>query len=171
LLAPGEAELTEDSRLTMIQPYTAQGFLVGFFRSHRWWNNHSILGTAQNSNVKILITLAYGKGCVWSEEFMTEDLSEEDIVGDVFGFEAVAADGGVGAAQVAGFPGLVQGVEGGGNVLGELRARGNGDPGKEVTFVRVRQRLSKKNPRSSSEFIWPQGHSEDRAKIRRRRRG
>ena len=57
------------------------------------------------SNVKILITLPYGEGCVRSEEFMAEDLGEEDIVGLVFGFELVAADGAVGAAEVAGFPG------------------------------------------------------------------
>ena len=36
---------------------------------------------------------------------MAEDLGEEDIVGDVFGFELVATDGAVGAAEVAGFPG------------------------------------------------------------------
>jgi hypothetical protein len=35
---------------------------------------------------------------------MAEDLSEEDIVGDVFGFELVATDGAVGAAQVSWFP-------------------------------------------------------------------
>jgi hypothetical protein len=76
------------------------------------------------SNVKILITLAYGKGCVWAEEFMTEDLCEENIVGLVFGFEPVATDGAVGAAQEAGFPRQVEGAEGGGNVLWELRAGG-----------------------------------------------
>jgi hypothetical protein len=32
---------------------------------------------------------------------MSEDLGEEDIVGDVFGFEAVATDGAVGGAEVA----------------------------------------------------------------------
>jgi hypothetical protein len=37
------------------------------------------------SNVKILITLPDRKGCVRSEEFMSEDLGEEDIVGDVVG--------------------------------------------------------------------------------------
>ena len=57
------------------------------------------------SNVKILVTLADRKGCVRTEEFMAEDLSEEDIVGLVVWFEAVAADGAVGRAQVAGFPG------------------------------------------------------------------
>jgi hypothetical protein len=51
---------------------------------------------------------------------MAEDLGEEDIVGLVFGFEAVATDGAVGAAQLAGFPREVEGAEGGGNVLGEL---------------------------------------------------
>jgi hypothetical protein len=34
---------------------------------------------------------------------MAEDLCEEDIVGDVFGFEAVAADGAVGGAHGEGF--------------------------------------------------------------------
>jgi hypothetical protein len=48
------------------------------------------------SNIKILITLSYGKGCVWTEEFMSEDLGEEDIAGLVFGFELVATDGAVG---------------------------------------------------------------------------
>jgi hypothetical protein len=54
---------------------------------------------------------------------MSEDLSEEDIVGDVFGFELLATDGAVGASEVAWFPGKAQGVEGGGNVLGELYGR------------------------------------------------
>jgi hypothetical protein len=53
---------------------------------------------------------------------MAEDLGSEDVTGLVRGFEAVAADGAVGAAQVAWFPGLVQRAEGVGNVLGELRA-------------------------------------------------
>jgi hypothetical protein len=35
----------------------------------------------------------------------TDDLSEEDIVGDVFGFEDVATDGAAAAAQVSWFPG------------------------------------------------------------------
>jgi hypothetical protein len=48
------------------------------------------------SNIKILITLSYGEGCIWSQEFVAEDLSEEDIVGLVFGFELVATDGAVG---------------------------------------------------------------------------
>jgi hypothetical protein len=85
------------------------------------------------SNVKILITLSYGKGCIRTEEFMAEDLGEEDIVGLVFGFEPVATDGAVGAAEVAGFLGQVEGAEGGGNVLGELGAGGgvDGNAGKE----------------------------------------
>jgi hypothetical protein len=59
---------------------------------------------------------------------MAEDLCEEDIVGLVFGFELVATDGAVGAAQVAWFPpGMVQGAEGGGHVLGELWAGGGVD--------------------------------------------
>jgi len=73
------------------------------------------------SNVKILINLSHrvqridsyfsqllgphGEGCIGTEEFMTEDLGKENIVGDVFGFEPVATDGAVGAAEVAGFPG------------------------------------------------------------------
>jgi hypothetical protein len=86
----------------------------------------------QGSNIKILITLSDGKRCIRSEEFMSENLDEEDIVGDVLGFEAVATDGAVGSSQVAGFPGLVEGAEGGGNVLRELRAGGgvNGLGGK-----------------------------------------
>ncbi|HSZ78605.1 MAG TPA: hypothetical protein VK775_14470, partial [Chthoniobacterales bacterium] len=55
---------------------------------------------------------------------MAEDLGEEDIVGDVFGFELVAADGAVGAAEVTWFPGQVEGAESGGHVLGELWAGG-----------------------------------------------
>jgi hypothetical protein len=55
---------------------------------------------------------------------MAEDLGEEDIVGLVFGFEAVATDGAVGGSEVAGFPRQFEGAEGGGNVLGELRAGG-----------------------------------------------
>jgi hypothetical protein len=75
-------------------------------RGHKWvelallfYRNVSGL-----SNVKILITLSYGEGCVWAEEFMAEDLGEENIVGLIFGFEAVATEGAVGRAQVAGFP-------------------------------------------------------------------
>jgi hypothetical protein len=86
------------------------------------------------SNVKILITLAYGEGSVWSEEFMTEDLCEEDIVGLAFGFELVAADGAVGASEVTWFPREVEGAEGGGNVLWELWAGGgvNGFGGRKA---------------------------------------
>ena len=61
-----------------------------------------LTGTSQRlSNEKILITLSYGEGCVRAEEFMAEDLGEEDIVGLVFGFELVATDGAVGASEVA----------------------------------------------------------------------
>src|SRR5271166_3744961 len=55
---------------------------------------------------------------------MAKDLCEEDVSGLVFWFEHVATDGAVGGAEVAGFPGLVEGAEGGGNVLWELRAGG-----------------------------------------------
>jgi len=54
---------------------------------------------------------------------MAEDLGQEDVVGLVFWFEEVAADGAVGASQVAEFPGFVQRAEGGGNVLGQLQGR------------------------------------------------
>jgi hypothetical protein len=43
---------------------------------------------------------------------VAEDLGQEDVVGLVFGLEPVAADGAVGASEVARFPGLVQGTEG-----------------------------------------------------------
>ena len=58
---------------------------------------------------------------------MAEDLGEEDIVGLVLWFELVATDGAVGASQVSWFPREVEGAEGGGNVLGELRAGGGVD--------------------------------------------
>jgi hypothetical protein len=58
---------------------------------------------------------------------MAEDLRDEDVVGHVLGFEAVAADSGVGASQVAWFPRFVQGAEGSRNVFGELRAGGGVD--------------------------------------------
>jgi hypothetical protein len=58
---------------------------------------------------------------------MAEDLCQEDVVGLVLRFEALAADGGVGAAQVSRFPRFVEGAEGGRNVLGELRAGGRVD--------------------------------------------
>jgi hypothetical protein len=57
------------------------------------------------SNIKILITLSHGEGCVRSQEFMAKDLGEEDIVGDVLGFELVATVGAIGGAEVAGFQG------------------------------------------------------------------
>jgi hypothetical protein len=48
---------------------------------------------------------------------MAEDLGQEDVVGLVSGLELVAADGSVGASQIAWFPGFVQRAESGGNVL------------------------------------------------------
>ena len=75
-------------------------------------------------DVEILITLPYGKRCVRSEQLMAEDLGQEDVVGLVSGFKLVAADGAVGRAEVAGFPGFVQRAESGGNVFRQLRARG-----------------------------------------------
>jgi hypothetical protein len=68
---------------------------------------------------------------------VAKDLGEEDIVGDVLGFEFVATDGAVGAAQVAGFPREIEGAEGGGNVLVELWAGGgvNGCGGRETLEI------------------------------------
>jgi len=51
-------------------------------------------------------------------------VGEEDVVGLVSGFKLVAANGSVGRAEVAGFPGFIQRAEGGGNVLRQLRAGG-----------------------------------------------
>jgi hypothetical protein len=46
-------------------------------------------------NVKILIGLPDRERCVRSQEFVAEDLCEEDIVGLVLGFELVTTDGAV----------------------------------------------------------------------------
>jgi len=78
-------------------------------------------------NVKILVTLADEERCVRPQELVAEDLGQEDVVGLVLGLEPVAADGSVGASEVARFPGLVQGTEGVGNVLGQLGAGGGVD--------------------------------------------
>ena len=43
----------------------------------------------------MLIALPDGKGCVRSQEFMAEDLGQEDVVGLILGFELVAADSSV----------------------------------------------------------------------------
>ena len=58
---------------------------------------------------------------------MAEDICDEDVLGHVYGFKAVAADSGVGASQVAWFPGKGEGAEGSRNVFGELRAGGGVD--------------------------------------------
>jgi hypothetical protein len=63
------------------------------------------------NDIEILVALADGEGSGPWEEFMAEDFCDEDVLGHVFGFKAVAADSGVGASQVAWFPGLVQGAE------------------------------------------------------------
>jgi hypothetical protein len=65
--------------------------------------------------MKILITLPDRQAGIWSEEFMSEDLGEEYVVGLVLRFEALAADGGVGAAE---WPEFVQRAEGAGTDLG-----------------------------------------------------
>ena len=58
---------------------------------------------------------------------MAEDLGQEDVVGLVFWFELVAADGSVGAAEVARFPGLVQGEAGAWSLTGfELALKDEG---------------------------------------------
>jgi hypothetical protein len=76
-----------------------------------------VIGLAVRITQNILVTLPHGKGCIWPQEFLAEDLGEEDIVGHVLWFEAVAADGSIGASEVAWFPGLVKRAEGGRNVL------------------------------------------------------
>lgn len=43
---------------------------------------------------------------------MSQDLGQEDVVGHVFGLKLLAADGSVGASQVARFPGKVALAEG-----------------------------------------------------------
>ena len=78
-------------------------------------------------DIEILVALADGEGSGAWEEFMAEDFSDEDVLGHVYGFKAVAADSGVGASQVAWFPGKVQGAEVVGDVLRELGTGGRVD--------------------------------------------
>jgi hypothetical protein len=59
-------------------PDSAQGFLVGFCVKWPFYPNRDVSGV---SNIKILVTVAYGEGCVRPEEFVAEDLGEEDVVG------------------------------------------------------------------------------------------
>src|SRR4029077_6447503 len=68
-------------------------------------------------NVKILVALPDGEGSGPWKEFMAEDFCDEDVLGHVFRFKAVAAESGVGASQVAWFPGKGEGAEGSRNVL------------------------------------------------------
>jgi len=43
---------------------------------------HPLRGMSQgDSNVKILVTLPYGESGIRPEEFMAEDLCQEDVVG------------------------------------------------------------------------------------------
>jgi hypothetical protein len=67
--------------------------------------------------VEILVALADGEGSGLGEEFMAEGFCDEDVLGHVLGFKAVVADSGVGASQVAWFPGKGEGAEGVGDVL------------------------------------------------------
>jgi hypothetical protein len=66
-------------------------------------------GSYQNASllndIEILIGLSDPRTRVRPEEFVAEDLGEEDVVGPVVGFEAVATEGAVGGAEVAGFKG------------------------------------------------------------------
>jgi hypothetical protein len=55
-------------------------------------------------DIEILVALPDGKGGIRSQEFVPQDLGQEDVVGHVLGFKLVAADGSVGEAQVARFP-------------------------------------------------------------------
>src|SRR5260370_31299750 len=99
--------------------------MVGFCTLSSRFSNSVILSSS--FNVKILVALADGEGGGPWEEFMAEDFCDEDVLGHVFGFKAVAADSGVGASQVAWFPGKGEGAEGSRNVFGELRAGGGVD--------------------------------------------
>ena len=69
----------------------------------RYYPNRYVSG---HCNVKILIALADRHAGVRAEELVAEDLGQEDVIGLVLGFEAVAADGAIGAAQLTWFPGL-----------------------------------------------------------------
>ena len=70
----------------------------------------------------------------WERGVCGRGFGQEDIVGNVLMFEAVATDSAVVAAEVALVSRVVEGAEGGGNVLGELWARGgvNGCGGEEA---------------------------------------
>jgi hypothetical protein len=82
--------------------------LRGFFLSER----------SSPYDIEILVALPDREsGGTW-EEFMAEDFCDEDVLGHVFGFKAVAADSGVGAAEVAWFPGKGEGAKSVGDVLG-----------------------------------------------------
>jgi len=78
-------------------------------------------------DIEILVALPDGEGSGPWEEFMAEDFCDGRCPRSCFGFKAVAADSGVGASQVAWFPGKGEGAEGSRNVLGELRAGGGVD--------------------------------------------
>jgi hypothetical protein len=58
----------------------------------------------------VLVALPDRKRGIRSQEFVARDL--EDVAGHVLGFELVAADGSVGRAQLARFPGKVALAEG-----------------------------------------------------------
>ena len=58
-------------------------------------------------DIEILVTLPHGEGRGPGEQLVAEDLGQEDVVGHILGFKEVAADGAVGAAQVAGLPAKV----------------------------------------------------------------
>jgi hypothetical protein len=68
-------------------------------------------------NIKNPYNSALRRGCVGPEELVAEDLYQENVIGLVLRFEALATDGAVGAVEVAWFQGLVEGAESGGNVL------------------------------------------------------
>ena len=65
---------------------------------------------------------------------MAEDLGEEDIVGDVLGFELVATVGAIGGAEVAGFQGRSREPKAAETYFGSSRAGGgvNGLGGREA---------------------------------------
>jgi hypothetical protein len=56
------------------------------------------LGASILFDKEILIALPDGEGSGPWEEFMAEDFCDEDVLGHVYWFKAVAADSGVGAS-------------------------------------------------------------------------
>ena len=63
-------------------------------------------------NIEILVALPDGERGGARQEFVAEDLGHEDVGCHILRLELVAADSGIGAAEVARFPGKVALAEG-----------------------------------------------------------